>query len=194
MKTAHFALVAAYEFAWKCGVIVIAIALLAAMTPKDRDFASTDSPGSVPQQVVSAAEGRNVEVNMEMAEGSYFSNCSLVDERGRELLHATYNRSGGLLVQWGEAFPVRPGCTATRDGRFQLDVMNDTIRCGLNIRQDGVMNFKALGSSLDDSRAPIAVEDGKLVDELWFQASETTNPHPIENQFAPSRSGDATTP
>jgi len=165
MQIARSALAVAYEFAWKCGIIVIAVALLAAMPAEDRKVASSASSRTVSPIVISNPEGDTTEVSMAVAAESLFSNCSLLDEDGKELLHVQYSRNGSLWVKWGDAFPFQPRCTSTRDGAFEAVILDRETLYRLRLRPAGVSGFTISGTSLNETYGLGITQDGELVND-----------------------------
>ena len=168
MKCVYIALTLVYGLAWKCGMIVIAVALLAAMNPGGGDDGLTgpSRPDSI-QYVMMTAADKATRVVMTAPAGGYSSKCTLVDEDGRQLLQATYSRHGCLNVEWGDTYPVRPRSTTSRDGKFDLRASDGGNSYELLLRPGGVSGVTAVDASKCDYRGFGYTKEGVPVVDPW---------------------------
>ena len=167
MRHVYRTLAAVYEFAWKCGIVVIAVALLAAMTPGKGDGGLSPPTELDPMRTVTTTRGETVRVIMKAVDGAGVSTCMLLDDDGRQLLQATYDRYGCLNIQWGDAFPVRPFCSATRDGQISLVARNRMQCYELMLRPNGVSGVRIADYLKEDDRGLGYSRDGELVVDPW---------------------------
>ena len=186
MKCVCLVLSVVYGFAWKSGVIVIAVALLAAMTPGRGDDGAPDSNETYSKQHVVFADGEPVRVTMKALDGGGHSSCLLLDEDGRLLLQTTYDWHGALNIRWGDAFPAPPSCTATRDGRLSLGARQGMMLYNLMINPNGACGLRTQDYSRAEYRGLGYSQDGQLVVDPWAIGS-------AGNQVAAARSGETTT-
>lgn len=194
MKSIYHTMAAAYEFAWKCGVIVIALALFAAMIPEERDDSPLDPTQPALARPTASAADQAVEVIMTGRGAGERSRCTLLDEDGRRLLEATYDWSGCLWVHWGDAFPVQPFCTATRDGWISLTARDRLQNYELMVRPQGVSGFRIADYLRNDYQGLGYSKNGELVFDPWpissFALEELAS---CANQIAAASSGEAGT-
>ena len=163
MKYAHRALASVFGFAWKCSVVVIALALLSAMAPDDEGHAHSGSA----EPAALKAFGESVRVTLKPGAGRSDSRCMLVDEDGNQLLLASYRKDGELWIQWGDAFPVRPSCMATRDGQHSIVVMDGDFHYSFELRPNGVSGLRAVNFERGDYFGLGFTPDGKRVTDPW---------------------------
>jgi hypothetical protein len=135
------------------------------------------------------------------------SNCSLVDEHGRQLLLATYRRDGGLKVRWGDAHPVQPVYSATPEGWLQFIVMEGPNRYEVTLDPAGVSGVRAFDVHNGRYHGLGYTKNGELVDDPWLvgavpqaerdpserptpaaKLGETTAPRPSSNPPPPASS------
>lgn len=167
MRTVHLALAAAFEFAWKCGAVVITFTLLAMMASKTADYGLSDPVERGSTQYLTMTGSEAVQVRLKPADGECSSNCTLMDERGRRLLEVAYNRFGCLCVRWGDAFPVRPCCSASRDGRYYFVAMEGTNCYELSLQQNGVSGVMVTDIGKGARYGAGYTREGELVVEPW---------------------------
>ena len=114
-----------------------------------------------------ATTGGEVRVSMSAVGGEAPSNCKLVDEDGRLMLQATYERGGGLKLRWGDAYPAQAFCSAARDGWFNLIVMEGTDRYELRLDPNGVSGVRATDALHGQDRGLGYTKQGELVVDPW---------------------------
>jgi hypothetical protein len=166
MGSVRLALAAAYEFAWKCGVIVIAVALLPTIIPWEADEPDPGPRGRDTGSDV-ALIGGEARVSMTPPAGEDSSSCTLVDEDGRPLLRATYRRDGGLKIRWGDAYPVQPYCSATLDGWLHFIVAEGVNRYEVMLHPTGASGVRAFDVHNGDYHGLGYTKQGDLVVNPW---------------------------
>lgn len=172
MNVVYSALAAAFEVAWKSGIIVVAIALIASMTSGEKGKASPESTEVDPaKEVATAPGGETNRVSMALPEGAFFSTCSLTDGEGNELIRATYDRTGGLWVHWGDAFPVQPAVTVTRRSAVEFTLRDRRALYHLRVRPQDASGLTISGPApygrhgLGINESGEAVNDPDLIDQ-----------------------------
>jgi hypothetical protein len=160
MITAWIVVRAAYEFAWKFGLIMISIALLASMSRGNRDAPVRSSAG-VSSGAEAAAEDATF-VTMRRVGELGRSSCLLLDEDGSVLLRVGYDRLGCLHLSWGECFPGCPSIAAVRDGGLSLNMKANALLYNLTRRADGATGFELFRTS-DGKRSCFRItEEGEI--------------------------------
>jgi hypothetical protein len=92
-------LTVAFSLAWKCGVVTIAVALIATISGGTGNAPDRSLHKAAPQTGPSGVRNRE----MVLEPGSLFSNRSIEDEYGNELLQVTHSRRGEFVItQKGE--------------------------------------------------------------------------------------------
>lgn len=176
MKQVIVVLAAAYSFAWRCAAVVIVVVLIALTAPREEDQPGSDSTETTAQGIVSTGSDDGVQIMLRATEGCFYSGCTLVDEAGNQLFRATYDRFGVLLVQWGDAFPVRPSCTCALDGRFRIVANAGPNRYNLRIQPDGRSGVTATHVPTDEHHALGLTREGRLADALWASGLKAIAP------------------
>jgi hypothetical protein len=145
MKTVWTAARSAFAFAWKFGLIALAIALLASMPKEGVDVTvATPERASEDGAPGPAADGVAY-VTMKRAASSQTSHCTLLDEDGGELLRVSYDRHGYMHLAWGERFSARPSVTTTKDGWLGLNFRTNGVLCNLLRQPDGDARLELSG-------------------------------------------------
>jgi len=136
----RYAWAAAFDLAWKVGVI--AIGLCALMPPADvKDAPERPIPAGAAGQIEAGLIGDDVRVALSVPAGRPFAQCSVRNVDGDELARITYSRKGTLTIVLGEVFPARAGSTASPDGTFRLEVGRDEVAYKLELRPEGGSGF-----------------------------------------------------
>ncbi|APW59170.1 hypothetical protein [Paludisphaera borealis] len=141
MRDARSVVTAALGIVWNMGIVVIVLAVLVAMSSKNWNDSFVDAPENTPQSIVSVSGADRARIALEVGEGKAYSHYILEDKEGKELLLVTYSRSGSLIVTLGEAFPIRPGYSATIDGFYNFVVANGGLDYRLKLRPGGSSGF-----------------------------------------------------
>lgn len=116
----------------------------------------------VPAPIYGAPGAEATRVKMAVGPGRSCSTYSLEDEQGRELLRVTYLRTGFVVVNLGETFPIRPGFSAGVDGNYEFVLAHEGVNHRLRVRPDGESGFTVARQSRrvpDDTRPPTVDED-----------------------------------
>lgn len=189
MSTLSYVLTRAFGFICRLGILSMAVAWLSTISyeyGKDEPFLAA---GPSSPFYDSPLVGHVANVRMVVGEGRFYSDCTLLDEEGNKLLLARYDRSGGLWIQLGDVFPVRPSCVASPDGKFHLDLLAGEDRYRLRVRPDetgGVVIFKGTEKEI---RGLGVDENGEFVEDAE-QIELGGSRHPSAgNQAAEASSG-----
>lgn len=194
MRCVYLALIAAYELTWKCGIIVIAVALLAAMNPGEGEGGLDDPTEPKSTRLITATRDECVQVIMEASKDGISSKCMLLDEDGRQLFQAAYDRSGSLWVRWGDAFACQPCGTATRDGSISLAARSGMHRFEFLLRPKGVSGVRTCDYERDEYRGLGYTEEGELSTDPWeVGTTARQESSSFANQVAAERSRETTT-
>jgi hypothetical protein len=161
MITVWIVVRAAYELAWKFGLIMISVALLASMSRGNRD-ASYESAVGVSIGSQSSAEDATY-VTMKRSGELGRSSCLLRDEDGSELLSVRYDRLGCLHLSWGEGFAGGPSVAAVRDGGLSLNIKANDLLYTLSRQPDGATGFELFDLSDGTRRCFRITEEGEVV-------------------------------
>jgi hypothetical protein len=133
---------AAFDLAWKFGVIVIAIGLSMLTPPGEAgNDAGRGAPAGASRPADANLFGDDVRVTMDVPAGRPFAHCTVQAADGDELALITYSRTGSLTIMLGEAFSARAGSTASPDGTYRLEVVHDEAAYRLELRPEGVSGF-----------------------------------------------------
>lgn len=183
MKVVPRVLAAAFEIAWKCGMIATAVALLPRMGFHEDDELGCDTSGRDSTRLI--AVGDELQVPMTMLAGEVCSKCTLLDGEGNQLLQANYHRSGSLWVRVGDAFPVRSSFTVTPSGEFNLGARDDERRYEMLLRPSGTSSVWTTDIWWNDFHGLGYTKDGRLViDPLEIWAIRRDDPGSSASQAA----------
>ncbi|MDR3620830.1 MAG: hypothetical protein P4L85_15875 [Paludisphaera borealis] len=146
MRIAQYVFAAAGNLVSKGCVVVVATALVSLMASLDGDVGGSDSPRGEPWTVGSAPQCDTTRVKMGVNAGRPFSFYSLEDEEGNEMVRVGYSRPGVVVINLGESFPARPGCSATVGGNYNFEVAHRGNFYRIRLRPDGTSGFTVSGA------------------------------------------------
>jgi hypothetical protein len=153
MRGARYALIVAYNLAWMGATVLVAAGLISWNSPLESSESGSEPPREFHGAIGSEFQCETTEVRMGVAEGQPNSHYSLRDDEGKELLRVMYNRSGRVVVTWGEGFPVRAACSVMPGGAYEMSVRHGGSSYRLMVRPDATSGF-----TVSDSR--FGVRDG----------------------------------
>jgi hypothetical protein len=133
-------LTVSFSLAWKCGVVAIAVFLVAAMFTTAKDSAGVDLRRSAPHAAESITGDGETRVRMELPPGKLLAKYALHDEQGDDFVDVSYIREG-VVVRLGKAFPVQPGLSVGLDGRCEISVSQNEVFYNLRLLKDGSSAF-----------------------------------------------------
>jgi len=165
MMRADVALTAAFSLAWKCGAVMIAISLIAAMFTGPRSKQDFDPLKSAQQEVFTSTPVSETSVRMRLESGSNESHYNLEDEHGNELVQVTYTQGGVVIVRLGKAYPFQPGFSITRGGNYKFAVMHHNVFYRLSFLENGTSGFTILAPPHGVARGFGFTKDGEFVDD-----------------------------
>jgi hypothetical protein len=162
-RIAEYALTAACGVVRTCGVVVVATVLLSWLFSIEPD---DGAPGPHPASgaLVSKSEIETTHVRLTRDSDKPFSTYSLEGEDGEEILRVTYVGRGDVVVNLGEAFPIRPGFSARRDGNYEFALTYDGVGHRLKVSPDDASGFRVVSRSgpFGDGLGPVASDAARL--------------------------------
>ena len=165
MTRAGLLVTAAFSLAWKCGVVTIAVSLIAAMFTSLNSSPDVDRPNPSPLAGSSSPQGREPHLRMQVLSGKLESHYVLEDEDGYELVRVTYVRGGSVNVRLGSSFSVQPGLSVTRNGECNFAVWHRDICYRLNLRENEPSGFTIIDAWHHVTRVFGFTKDGDFVDD-----------------------------
>jgi len=165
MNSARDVLRAVLGVAWNVGLVAIVLAMIATMSAKNWNDSSGDAPANATPAVVSVSEVGKTRMTLEVGAGEPFSNYVLEDKEGKELLLVSYDRSGGLIVTLGQAFPIRPGYSAAADGTYNFEVAHGQFDYRLKLRPGAASGFMVTGPPYGTRESVNVTAEGKITRE-----------------------------
>jgi hypothetical protein len=154
---------AAFDLAWKLGVIVIAIGLCALMPSGEaRDDAGRKAAAGATNPDDASLFGDDVRVTMDVR-GRPFAHCTVRAADGGELARINYSRTGVLTITLGDAFPTRAGAMASTDGTYRLEVGHAEAAYRLKLQPGGASGFAVDHRRLGIRRGLGLTPEGELI-------------------------------
>jgi hypothetical protein len=161
MRIVQYVIVAAWGFAWRAGVLVIATAWIVAMCSRGWN-PSSDAVDEAPSSPASSLVSDPTELRMRVAAGRPYSFYSLKDEEGNELARVTYARSS-IVVTMGGTLPIHPGLSVGMNGSCDFGVSQGSVHYRFKLRPGGTSGFSVIGGARGVKDGLGVNEEGELV-------------------------------